>query len=333
MPNSHIGNLVISLPAVAALQNHFQSIPHYLVVDSAFKEIVAPLFAPEFTRYYPRARANQGGIFFRMLAYFKFLREIKAIQPDITIDLEGSSTSSIFTQVSCATHCLAGRNAARPDVYTVKAEPEKGKHKVQAYKAIAAAAGAAIDEQPFSYHPAAAMRLSVDKKLAEAGIDRERPIICIHAGAGRLQKLWTIEGYADVADWLAARGHQVLFVGGPAEAGRTEEILAKLQHRVFNFTGSLSLGELLALLEKCSVFLGNDSGPMHMADAMGTAVVALFSYADEHEWGPCSARSVVLRGQKPCDDCIKKKCEDPRCINTLGAEPVKRAVVSFLDRL
>ena len=70
---------------------------------------------------------------------------------------------------------------------------------------------------------------------------------------------------------------------------------------------------------------------MHMAAAMGTAVVVMFSYANDTEWGPRSKRFKVLRGQERCEDCLKKKCQNPLCINTLSAKPVKEALSSFLD--
>ena len=143
--------------------------------------------------------------------------------------------------------------------------------------------------------------------------------------------MWTINGFVDVAEWLSGKGCQVVFVGGPAEAERAEEIIALLSRKTYNYVGKLSLGELLALLEKSTVFLGNDSGPMHMAAAMGTAVVAMFSYADDREWAPRSDRFKVLRGQEWCQDCQGKKCQDPVCINTLSAQPVKEALASFLD--
>jgi ADP-heptose:LPS heptosyltransferase len=86
----------------------------------------------------------------------------------------------------------------------------------------------------------------------------------------------------------------------------------------------------MALLEMSSLFLGNDSGPMHLAAAMGAPVVALFGYGEENRWGPRCEKSVVLRGQERCKVCTKKECEDPVCINTLTPAAVKSAIDALL---
>ncbi|MFH1215310.1 MAG: glycosyltransferase family 9 protein [Pseudomonadota bacterium] len=331
MPDSHLGNLIVALPAIVSLQKRFQHENRYFVFDSAFRELVEPLIDPLCTIFYPRKMANEGSILARMFVYFKFLRQIKKIHPDITVDLEGGSTSAILTQVSRASRSFSRSNAERPDVYTDRVVWAEGKHKIFHYNAIAAAAGASVDEGFFRIRATDEKRSIVEKKLADAGINPEQPMICLHPGGGRKQKLWPIEGFIEVADWFARQDCQVVLIGGEREKKKTNQIIERLDRTVTNFAGAFSLGELLALFEKKSIFVGSDSGTMHMAAAAGSAVVALFSYADETEWGPRSERAVVLRGQERCPDCNKKDCDDPRCINTLSPEVVKKAVASFLE--
>lgn len=332
MPDCHIGNLVVSLPAIVALQKYFQGLPHYFIVDAAFKELVETIVDPEYTLFYPRKQTNQGNFFSRCSAYVKFLLQVKQLRPDIAVDLEGGATSASLTKISGAGIRVSRANADRQSLYTVKVTLPSDKHKVYAYTGIAAAVGAEIDERPFRFYPEEKKKIKVNKTLAAAGITADRPIVSIHPGAGRLQKLWNISGFVEVVNWLTKQGCQVVFVGGPAEKERAAIIMEQLSGLVYNFVGKFSLGELLPLLERSAVFLGNDSGPMHMAAAMGTPVVAMFSYADDREWGPRSDNFVVLRGEDVCENCIKKKCRNPKCINTLSPEPVKEAIASYLYR-
>lgn len=331
MPDSHLGNLIVALPAVMSLERHFQHDDHYLVFDSAFREIVEPLIEPSRTLFYPRKMANEGSIIARMFVYFKFLRQIKKLHPDITIDLEGGATSSILTQVSRAGRSFSRSNAERPDVYTDRVVLPQGKHKAYHYKAIAEATGASGDESFFCLQATDDNRLLVEKKLSDAGINPQEPMICIHPGGSRKQKLWPLECFVEVADWFARHGRQVVLIGGEREKKAAKRIMASLDRPVTNFAGTSSLGELLALFGKNSIFVGSDSGLMHMAAAAGSAVAALFSYEDEIEWGPRCARAVVLRGRERCPDCNKKDCADPRCINTLSPDVVKHAVAAFLE--
>lgn len=330
MPDCHIGNLVVSLPALVALRDHFRDVPHYFVIDVAFREIVETLIDPSFTLFYPRRRIHQGNIFSRAWAYFKFMRKVRQLSPDLAIDIEGGSTSATLTKISGAGIRLSKFRPGRPDVYTHKAKRPTETHKVFDYSAIAEAAGATVSREMFRFCPEKNNKGKVDRLLLEAGIDFAEQLVAIHPGAGRLQKLWPIAGFVEVVDWLTERGCKVVFVGGPAEVERAEAIRDRLARPVISFAGVLSLGELFPLLERSTVFLGNDSGPMHMAAAMGTPVVAMFSYADDKEWGPRSDHFVVLRGQDVCEPCIKKKCTDPRCINSLEPELVKEALSLFL---
>lgn len=330
MPDCHIGNLVVSLPALVALRDHYADISHYFIIDSAFKEIVETLIDPQYTLFYPRNVIKQGNVFSRGWAYLKFMLQVQGLRPDIVIDLEGGSTSATLTKISGAACRLSKFHAGRPSVYTHRAEFPSESHKVFDYNAIATATGATIKTGMFHFTSEPIKKEKVDRLVLEAGIDFAKPLVAIHPGAGRLQKLWTISGFVEVVDWLTGHGYQVVFVGGPDEVARANDIMSKISRPAYSFAGKLSLGELFPLLERSAVFLGNDSGPMHMAAAMGTPVVAMFSYADEREWGPRSEHFVVLRGQDVCVPCIKKKCLDPRCINTLAPSRVKEALASLL---
>lgn len=330
MPDKHIGNLVVSLPAIDALINHFQGKEFYLIIDIAYREIVESIISEEQIKFYPRKQFNTGSYLRRALSYAEFMYNIRKIQPDIAIDLQGGHTSSLITLFSGASSRVAGSFTKRSYAYNLKVNLSEGKHKAYSYIEIAAALGAPVNEKAYRLQSAGARRLSLENKLKNIGLVTERPIFTVHPGGGRLQKLWTVSGFATIADWLAARDYQVVFVGGPGELNRTSEIISLLNLQTYNLVGILSLGELMALFEMSSLFLGNDSGPMHLAAAMGTPVVAMFGYADENRWGPRSEKSIVLRGEERCQDCSKKECQDPKCINTLSSEAVKSAIETLL---
>jgi ADP-heptose:LPS heptosyltransferase len=332
MPDKHLGNLVVSLPAIDALINHFQGKEFHLIIDSAYREIVESIISEEHLKLYPRKQFNTGGYLRRALSYTEFMYKIRKMQPDIVIDLQGGHTSSLITLFSGASWRVAGSFTKKPYAYNHKVNLSQGKHKVYSYTEIAAAVGAPVNEKAYRLQSSTARKSSLENKLRTIGLISEKPVVTVHPGAGRLQKLWTISGFATIADWLAAREYQVVFVGGPGELDRTSEIVSFLSHQTYNLVGMLSLGELIALFEMSSLFLGNDSGPTHLAAAMGTPVVAMFGYADETRWGPRSEKAIVLRGEERCQDCSKKECEDPKCINTLSPAAVRNAIETLLQK-
>jgi ADP-heptose:LPS heptosyltransferase len=331
MPDKHIGNLVVSLPAIDGLIKHFQGKKFYLIIDNAYKEIVESIISEEQIKFYPRKQFNTGSYLGRALPYAEFMHSIRKTQPDIVIDLQGGHTSSLITLFSRAASRVAGSFTNRPYAYNARVNVSEGKHKVYSYLEIAASVGASVNEKNYRLHSAGARRASLQHKLRNMGIVAERRIVTVHPGAGRLQKLWSVSGFATIADWLTSREYQVVFVGGSAELDRTSEIISLLRHQTYNLVGILSLGELMALLEMSSLFLGNDNGPMHLAAAMGTPVVAMFGYADETRWRPRCEKSIVLRGRERCRDCSNKECRDPICINTLSSDNVKNAIKTLLQ--
>jgi len=332
MPDKHMGNFVVSLPAIGGLIKHFQEKKFYLIIDAAYREIVENIISEEQITFYPRKQFNTGSYLRRALSYAEFMYSIRKMQPDIAIDLQGGHTSSLITLFSGASTSVAGSFTNRPYAYNLKVNVSEGKHKAYSYCEVAAAVGAPVNEEVYRLRSARDRMVSLGEKLKNIGLISEKPIVTVHPGGGRLQKLWTVSGFATIADWLAAGDYQVVFIGGPGELKRTSDITSLLRHQTYNLVGILSLGELMALFEMSSLFLGNDSGPMHLAAAMGTPVVAMFGYADEKRWGPRCEKSIVLRGQERCQDCSKKECSDPKCINTLSSDAVKSAIETLLQQ-
>ena len=249
------------------------------------------------------------------------------------MDLQGGYASSIFTFLSGASLRVGRSTAERPYVYNLKVDLTRGKHKVYSYTEIAAAVGAKSELVSYRLRASDKQMSSLKGILLEEGITTGKPIVCIHPGAGKLYKQWTKEGFTEISDWFSSEGFQAVFVGGGGESEEIQEIRSHTKHQIYNLSGKLTLGELMAVLEISSLYIGNDSGPMHLAAATGVPVIGLFGPADEKRWGPISENSIILRGDRPCDKCKGKDCEmNFRCIKTLPSEKVKSAVEDILSK-
>ena len=143
--------------------------------------------------------------------------------------------------------------------------------------------------------------------LAEVG-GRGRPIVAIHPGTRGLAKLWTVAGWAGVADALSARlGATVLLTGSTAEDTLCTQIAAQMHKRAFVLAGRTTLGELAALFARCTLVLGVDSGPLHFAAAAGVPTVHLYGPSDHVAFAPFGdpARHAVVRAGLACSPCHK----------------------------
>jgi heptosyltransferase-2 len=147
-------------------------------------------------------------------------------------------------------------------------------------------------------------------------------------------KRWLPKRFGELADRLiGALNADVLIFGSPAERSLAEEIAAAMKHTPAIAAGKTSLRQLLALMARCRLMVTNDSGPMHLAAALGVPVVAIFGSTDERATGPVGKRvRIVTRGVQ-CSPCGRRECPiDFRCMRDISVEEVFRATLELVKR-
>ena len=149
-------------------------------------------------------------------------------------------------------------------------------------------------------------------------------------------KRWPPQRFAALADRLIEeRGAQVLLVGGLGDKAIAAAIKESTGHEPWDLTGQLTFGQLGALLERCDLFVGHDTGAMHMAVAVGAPVVAIFGPSDPRMYGPYGKNGVTLWHDVGCNPCLLRgrwdaACRQFKCIEAVTIEEVWRAATAFL---
>ncbi|MYC76437.1 lipopolysaccharide heptosyltransferase II [Candidatus Poribacteria bacterium] len=144
--------------------------------------------------------------------------------------------------------------------------------------------------------------------LATYRIDRQHRLIAIHPGSPIPLKRWLPERYAELADWLIAQKRsQILFVGVKGEIPIITEIQALMRGESINIAGKTTLTQLASILHTCNVFIGNDSGPMHLAAAVGTQTIGLYGPGDPTRFGPAGEKCQTIRRKSDCP-CLGATC-------------------------
>ena len=144
--------------------------------------------------------------------------------------------------------------------------------------------------------------------LATYQIDRQHPLIAIHPGSPIALKRWLPERYSELADWLIAQKRaQILFVGVKDEIPITTEIQARMRGESINIAGKTTLTQLASILHTCNVFIGNDSGPMHLAAAVGTQTIGLYGPGDPTRFGPAGTKCQTIQRKSDCP-CLGTVC-------------------------
>lgn len=140
---------------------------------------------------------------------------------------------------------------------------------------------------------------SLPEKLAQAGWRGERPLIGINPGASSPERLWLPERYAQVADVLQAEGMRVVLLGSAGEIGLAEAILRAMHSEPLVLTGKLTLDELIVAISGLDVLISGDTGPAHLAAAVGTPVVGLYGATSARRYGPVGERHIVIDKSAP----------------------------------
>ncbi len=146
-------------------------------------------------------------------------------------------------------------------------------------------------------------------------------------------KRWPVAGFARVADEvIETYDASVLFVGGHQDSDVTDEVGGLMSYRSVNAAGIHSLRETAALIERCHLFVGNDSGPMHMAAALGVRTVSLFGPTPAGRLAPTGPGHRAVSSPSACSPCYVlvlntfEPCDDPMCMRELHPETVLEAV-------
>jgi len=169
--------------------------------------------------------------------------------------------------------------------------------------------------------------------LAGHGVEDSDLLICIHPGAGAPVKLWRNEAWAQVADTLAKLYRaKVILTGSSEESPLCRAIAEQMTTQPIVAAGETSLGELAAILARCRLVIGVDSGPLHLAVALGTPTVHLFGPVDSRAFGPWGdpARHIVVTSEMDCIPCNRldyppAELHQHPCVRNITVEQVLEA--------
>jgi len=262
-------------------------------------------------------------------AFLALVRELRAERYEVALDLQRLAKSALLARLSGAPRVL-GHDRARTKelawLWTNErlAPGEGGEHMLTQYLAFARRLGARAEVPRHAFAADAAAEARAEALLGELG---GAPVL-VNLGASKPANRWAPERFGALAAALAQDGHPVCLTGGPADRAAAELARPAAGSAVRDLVGTTSLRELVALTARARLFVGCDTGPMHLAAAHGVPVVALFGPADPARTGPYGAEHIVLRESPPCAPCGKKICPLPRhaCMEDLALERVLAAV-------
>jgi len=327
-----IGDLLMSLPAFHAIRERAPHAAIDLVVGSwneALARQVAGIDRVE-TMDAPWLARDAGGAGWPAL--LRQARGWHARQYDLAINLEGDVRSNILLSRAGARWCagfgMAGGGPLLDDDVVFDPRSHTAVNGVrlvrvafgerpaqQAWPVEGLDAAARLPQARLIVPPMAQAEADA-RLLAVTGAAPGRPFIGLHAGAGRAVKEWPVSRLAEVGAWaVRERGAALVLTGSAADLAARDEIRRALpaSAAVVDTVGSADLLQLAAVLSRLSLFITPDTGPMHLAAAVGTPMVALFGPSSPERWGPLSPTARVVRVDLPCSPCNRIRNPPARC--------------------
>lgn len=263
----------------------------------------------------------------------RFIRDLRQRQFDLAIDLQGLLRSALLAWVSGAPERvgLASAREGAAWLYTRRVPVSGALHAVERNLRVAQTLGCATAGITGALEPAERARDQIKPLLGEAGWNGE-PIIVLHPIARRQAKQWPVERFVALGRQLASRPDTALVLtGSPADAPQVAALARAVGRPVVNLAGRTTLPELAALFREARLVIGNDSGPLHLAAAVGTPVVALFGCPDPARVGPYGPGHIVVRKpiSDPCSE-FRRYCARRPCLRAIEVEEVWAAVSRHL---
>jgi heptosyltransferase-2 len=171
-------------------------------------------------------------------------------------------------------------------------------------------------------------RAAARELLGRQGAGPAGPVIGLNPGAAYGgAKRWPAERFAAVADALASQyDARVLIFGSAGELALAHQVASHMTTRPMILAGKTTLGQLMGLIEHCGLFITNDSGPMHLAAALGVPQLAIFGSTSEQATGPLSDRARIIKHPVECNPCFLRECPtDFRCMLEISVNEVVEA--------
>ncbi len=271
-------------------------------------------------------------------ARLNIIQEIRRRKFSAVINLHGGPTSAQLTFASGAKYRVGAayfRNGYAYNFRVPAAEEILGRtnlHTVESQFGWFKYLGLPNEEPEASQlFVAPQFQVAAQAKLQTAGINPAQPYAVLAPTNEFYTKRWMAERYAAIAEKLMARGFQIVLTGAP-----TGEQIAQVKSVQAATSQSLAalmdvrIGELLAVIAGANLFVGNDSGPAHMAAAVKTPLVVLFGPASSERWRPWSAgKTELVQNYFACNPCAMYTCEafdEPECIRSITVEQVMTAI-------
>ncbi len=324
-----IGDVIMTTPAVSVLKKNFPDSKLSYVVEKPYADLITgnPLIKETFIL---PAHSH-------IKDFFSVIKKIRMKKFDAVIDFHGGPRSSLMTLLSGAGLKIGYKIKYRHFIYHIKLErsPQTGPiHSVENHVNLVKVLGIKSGAIPPLYIPYSTEKENqrIEHIMSLHNLSGSQ-YISLHIGAGNRFRSWDIQNYIRLCDLFSQKsGVKVVLIGAHEDKNSADTIIKSTESSPLSLVGDLSLREVRDIISHSSLFVGPDSGPMHIAASTGTPIIALFGPTLPANFGPWRAEHKIIQKDIDCRPCRQRQCvhEDFRCLQDITPEQVYEASLDFL---
>lgn len=307
---SSLGDIIHTLPVAWALKDIYQDAHLTWMVNASYRGLLEICPAIHEVLFFERNKKN--GIFRSLLSILRLIGKIRREKFDLVIDLQGLLRSGLIGWLSGGKKVL-GLESAREGsrwLYDIKVPVPKKKsiHAVDRYLLIPEYLG-------WTGSPRFQIKIQPDEdRFIDGFLKAEKartylPLIGIHPVARWKTKVWSLNNFARLADLISAtEKFQLVLLGSEEDQKQIIQMIHMMKYSPVIATGKFNLKQLTAFLKRSSLLITTDSGPMHLAAAMESPLLAIFGATDQRKTGPYKMENDVIFKNIQCRPCLKRTC-------------------------
>ncbi|MCG8513226.1 MAG: lipopolysaccharide heptosyltransferase II [Halanaerobiales bacterium] len=316
----YLGDLIFALPFIKGLRSNFPDGTIDLVVNSVFYDIMIDNpYLDNLFSYNKKWGIRESLSFARKLSHHKY---------NLGLNIHGNWRTALLLKLINPEYAIGYGGKGRGIFLDQELKQPKAQHMVDIYLDFLTEIGLSIEHTLPTMEVPVAARIGIAQLLEKWGIKDNERLIALNTGGTWPTKRWTAQGFAQLADRLNRSGVRVVFTGSCSDLWEIKKIVALMDSAAIIAAGQTSLKELIALLARCDLVISNDSGPVHVAAAVGTPTITIFGPSDEVKYRPLGEKHRIIKTGIECRPCGEHQCPlgHHRCMRDIKVEDIIGAV-------
>ena len=332
-----IGDTVLTVPFLRNLRSAFPKARIDLMLEPFSGQVIEGcpyvdrVIPFEFRTIHTYSGTSERG---RLAGYLHYLRLIRSEGYDAAFALKRSLSSAFLIWAARVPRRIGFGTEGRGLLLTDPVIYRHDQHEVENFLDCLRVLDVQIQDKSLELWSNPADEKKADIIFREAGWTEKGLTVVLHPAASLPAKQWLPERFAAVMKILKERHNaRFLYTGTERDKSLYEAIERRGPFGGLDLCGKTSLRENIAIYRRADLFFGVDSGPMHMAAAVGLPVVALFGPTDERKWGPWGNGHTIITKRLACHPCKPHKCRDNECMKKITVEDAVEALEATIGRV